>query len=354
MLDPPHQRKQLPSPPLVIQGFLIFFSFLCMILSIAYGVQIRDAPAYSYFSITNTWESTGSGVLYFLPAPFTLTLTIVSLTLYHRTPIPLLYSLLTSALMFFSWIIVLIFWTQCHADLWGTLSYDDRLCYQRSLRPGRRNQTYRGVSDSLAHAGMAFGCLVIIVPNTPMTSANGAATFAPAPACSSGAPVADGDPVLAVRFPAFVVTPDTYPLGSPDPDATPDGNTALLVTSVLSALSVFVSYAGTLTPAAVVGSSTSLSLSTEEAEGADVALAEPHPGRKSGEGSTATAAVEEGADFAVGRVPVDHGGAAEGDGLGGGAAFEVGLCEHGGRKGEEGEGGLHFEGVCLEGVGFGG
>lgn len=71
-------------------------------------------------------------------------------------------------------------------------------------------------------------------------------------------------------------------------------------------------------------------------------------------GSTATAAVEEGADFAVGRVPVDHGGAAEGDGLGGGAAFEVGLCEHGGRKGEEGEGGLHFEGVCLEGVGFGG
>lgn len=99
----------------------------------------------------------------FLPAPFTLTLTIVSLTLYHRTPIPLLYSLLTSALMFSSWIIVLIFWTQCHADLWGPLSYDDRLCYQRSLRPGRRNQTYRGVSDSLAHAGMAFGCLVIIV-----------------------------------------------------------------------------------------------------------------------------------------------------------------------------------------------
>ena len=34
-----------------------------MILSIAYGVQIRDAPTYSYFSITNTWESTGSGVL---------------------------------------------------------------------------------------------------------------------------------------------------------------------------------------------------------------------------------------------------------------------------------------------------
>ena len=124
----------------------------------------------------------------------------------------------------------------------------------------------------------------IASPNTPMTSANGAATFAPAPACSSGAPVADGDPVLAVRFPAFVVTtPVEYPLGSPDPDATPDGNTALLVTSVLSALSVFVSYAGTLTPAAVVGSSTSLSLSTEEAEGADVALAEPHPGRKSGE-----------------------------------------------------------------------
>jgi hypothetical protein len=124
----------------------------------------------------------------------------------------------------------------------------------------------------------------IASPNTPMTSANGAATFAPAPACSSGAPVADGDPVLAVRFPAFVVTtPVEYPPGSPDPDATPDGNTALLVTSVLSALSVFVSYAGTLTPAAVVGSSTSLSLSTEEAEGADVALAEPHPGRKSGE-----------------------------------------------------------------------
>jgi hypothetical protein len=63
MLDPPHQRKQLPSPPLVIQGFLILFSSLCMILSIAYGVQIRDAPTYSYFSITNTWESTGSGVL---------------------------------------------------------------------------------------------------------------------------------------------------------------------------------------------------------------------------------------------------------------------------------------------------
>ena len=65
--------------------------------------------------------------------------------------------------MSLSWIIVLIFWTQCHADLWGPLSYDDRLCYQRSLRPGRRSQTYRGVSDSLAHAGMAFGCLVIIV-----------------------------------------------------------------------------------------------------------------------------------------------------------------------------------------------
>jgi hypothetical protein len=31
--------------------------------------------------------------------------------------------------------------------------------------------------------------------------------------------------------------------------------------------------------------------------------------------------------------------------LGGGAAFEVGLCEHGGGEGEEGEGGLHFERV---------
>lgn len=40
---------------------------------------------------------------------------------------------------------------------------EDTFCYQRSLRAGRRNQTYRGVGDSLAYAGMAFGVLLIIV-----------------------------------------------------------------------------------------------------------------------------------------------------------------------------------------------
>lgn len=61
-------------------------------------------------------------------------------------------------------------------------------------------------------------------------------------------------------------------------------------------------------------------------------------------GRAAAAAVEEGADFAVGRVPVDHGGAAEGNGCRRGAARKVGFGSREGGEGCDDEGGTHFDG----------
>ena len=128
----------------------------------------------------------------------------------------------------------------------------------------------------------------IAKPNTPMINAAGAAKWDAAPVASTGADlVADGDPWLAVALLPLVVRPDMYPLRLPVPTATPEGSSALVVMSVLCALAVLVSYAGTLTPAALEDSlleDSSLSLSAEEADDASaVAVAEPHPGRKSGE-----------------------------------------------------------------------
>lgn len=127
----------------------------------------------------------------------------------------------------------------------------------------------------------------IAKPNTPISSAAGAAKWDAAPVASTGADlVADGDPWLAVALLPLVVRPEMYPLKLPVPTATPEGSSALVVTSVLCALAVLVSYAGTLTPAALEDSSLSfsLSLSAEEADDdSAVAVAEPHPGRKSGE-----------------------------------------------------------------------
>ncbi|KAF2449038.1 hypothetical protein P171DRAFT_482072 [Karstenula rhodostoma CBS 690.94] len=161
LAEPPHRRKHLPAPPLIIYFFAALFSTICTPLSIAYGWQISVAPTYAY--INNTWPSTGSGLLYYLPAPLTLALAITSTCLYHRRSIPILYSLVTACTLFAGWIVVLVFWTQCHSDLYGSFMDEDTFCYQRSLRAGRRKQTYRGVGDSLAYAGMAFGALLVVV-----------------------------------------------------------------------------------------------------------------------------------------------------------------------------------------------
>ncbi|KAL5456031.1 hypothetical protein PMIN06_004126 [Paraphaeosphaeria minitans] len=163
LAEPPHRRKTIPAPPLIICFFVILFSFICTPLSIAYGWQIYVAPTYSYSYLDNSWASTGSGLLYYLPAPFTLGLAIFSTCLYNRRSVPILYSLATACALFAGWVVVLVFWTQCHSDLYGGfMARPDPWCYQRNLRAGRRAQTYRGVGDSLAYAGMAFGALLIV------------------------------------------------------------------------------------------------------------------------------------------------------------------------------------------------
>ncbi|KAL5379530.1 hypothetical protein DPSP01_008407 [Paraphaeosphaeria sporulosa] len=156
----PYRRKTLPAPPLVIYFFVILFSVICTPLSIAYGWQIYTAPTAAY--INNTWAATGSGLLYYLPAPFTLGLAIFSTCLYSKRSVPILYSLATACTLLAGWLVVLVWWTQCHNDLYGDFM-EDRWCYQRGLRSGRGRQTYRGVGDSLAYASMAFGCLLIII-----------------------------------------------------------------------------------------------------------------------------------------------------------------------------------------------
>lgn len=158
--DPPRRRNRLPAPPLVIYMFAIIFSLVCTPLSIAYGWQIYVAPTGTY--INNTWAASGSGLLYYLPAPFTLGLAIFTTCLYNSRAVPFVYSLVTASTMVLGWLTVLVWWTQCHEDLYGDFM-DDRWCYQRNLVSGSGRQTYRGVSNGLAYAPMAFGVLLVFI-----------------------------------------------------------------------------------------------------------------------------------------------------------------------------------------------
>ncbi|KAF2011188.1 hypothetical protein BU24DRAFT_472331 [Aaosphaeria arxii CBS 175.79] len=146
-----------PRPPIILEMFNVVFSAVALVLATVYMIQILSAPKGPYTPVS--WSNSGYGALYYVPPGLTLIISVINFKIYRKHATPLLYALLFAIFMLAGWLTVVVWWIQCHLDLWKL----NRYCYQRSLRFGEGSQTYRRVDNSIAFASIALGVLLLFM-----------------------------------------------------------------------------------------------------------------------------------------------------------------------------------------------